>query len=463
MVRDLMIDIPEHDLLFDDKSSSSEPVFDVVWGDLFDDDKQVDTLICNVIIPEAYWESVKYDDNLIFVFKFKTAYKPIVKHFSIRPVGLKDKIYSRFTNIRGQYGIPVKSYVLSKNIAAPIYACQLPFIDIDGDFVIKMVQNEKSELLDTAYIYSSKSNDIEINYSDDQSAQLLSLCAPGKSYRYPTTGVGIYNYLNTVVGYTDMQKMLVQQFSGDNKPIVSADFDSTTGALNTVYVPEKEEEDTGLLSIDQLDKAFFDKFTDEEVRKDTVLDELKDIDFNKLLDGYSKILSLIMFVDESSELVRIVNDVREGMFDSDGNIVESNDYYIVTATLESDTIIMFDDEQEDNIKDTPVFIVNDSEDEGKRLYTALVEQPYWLTETCHKCMILQKRATIRYMIRQDRFRDNKKGLFVVAQTSANIKNMCAVVQDERTGQLLGIVSDKTNISDISMNEIVQYIYASKNN
>ena len=60
MVRDLIIDMRERDLLTEDKSNSSVPIFDSMWGNIFDEDKELDILICNIIIPEAYWSCLLY-------------------------------------------------------------------------------------------------------------------------------------------------------------------------------------------------------------------------------------------------------------------------------------------------------------------------------------------------------------------------------------------------------------------
>ena len=172
MVRDLILDMKERDLLTEDKSNAAEPVFDSLWGNLFDEDEAIDVLICNIIIPEAYWDIVRYENGEM-TCRFTSVYVPDTRHFRVRLVGLKNGQYGVFNNIRGEFGIPVNSYALSKNIAAPISACMLPYIDIDGEFIVKVVQNYKSEILDKAYIYSSKSTDISINYSDDQASQLL--------------------------------------------------------------------------------------------------------------------------------------------------------------------------------------------------------------------------------------------------------------------------------------------------
>lgn len=53
MVRDLTLDIKERDLLFQDKSNPNMPVFDAIWGNLFDEDKAIEVLICNIIIPQG--------------------------------------------------------------------------------------------------------------------------------------------------------------------------------------------------------------------------------------------------------------------------------------------------------------------------------------------------------------------------------------------------------------------------
>lgn len=459
MVRDLILDMKERDLSVEDKSNASVPVFDSLWGNIFDEDKEIDILICNIIIPEAYWSVIQYDNGEL-ICRFTSAYMPSTSNFRIRLVALRNGKYYVFSNIRGEFGLPVNSYVLSKNIAAPISACMLPFIDIHGEFIVKMVQNNKSEVLDKAYIYSAKSTDLSINYSDDQASQLLTLCAPGKSYRYPTTGVGATKYLNCVVAHSDLQKVLETQFDADKKPIQDADFDNETGKLDVLFSPEREEIDTDLEDVDNLNLQFFSLFTDEYVRRNVVLNELSDTDFMELLNGYPYVLNILIFTDYTTTSSRIANTVVAGQFNGVGDIIPSDKYYIVSATLEANTIVMFDDEKEDEVKDAPIFIINDNDE--TRLYTALVEQPYWLTETCHKCFILKRRSTVKYMIRQDQFRQGK-GLYIILQTSANIKNMLGLVQDINTGRLLGIVSNSTNISDMTMDEITQHIYATQIN
>lgn len=454
-----MIDMKERDFVFSDKSNSSIPVFDVVWGNLFDADETIDVLICNIIVPEAYWSVIKYTDNEL-ICRFKTKYIPNENTFRIRVVSIKNGIYGLFNDIRGQFGLPVSSYALSKNVSSPLPACMLPFIDIDGEFTVRMVKSSHLEELDKAYVYSAKESDIFVDYSDNQSAQMLSLCAPGNSYRYPTLGIGITSYLNCVVEHTDLSDIMEKQFLSDSKPIQEASFDSETGDLTLNFSPENEIADSGLENVENLNSAFFRLFTDEYIRKNTVLNELTDLDFISMLSDYTNFIDILFFKDSNTTSFKIADKVENGKFDAYGNVVEDNDYLIVTSTLEANTIIMFDDEKEDEVKDAPIFIINDTDE--TRLYTSLIEQPYWITEECHKCFILLKRAVVRYMIKKTQFA-NGKGLYVVPQTSSNVKNMLGFVQDVHTGRLLGIVSNSTNISDITLEEITQYIYATKVN
>ena len=270
--------------------------------------------------------------------------------------------------------------------------------------------------------------------------------------------MGITKYLNCIVAHSDLHKVLEIQFDADNKPIQDADFDNETCKLDVLFSPEKEVADIGLEDLENLNLDFFSMFTDEYVRRNIVLTELSDTNFMELLDRYSNVLNIILFQDCTTTSTRIANKIEPGQFNGVGDVIPSNEYFIVAATLEANTIIMFDDEKEDEIKDAPLFIINDNDE--TRLYTALVEQPYWITETCHKCFILKRRSTIKYMIKQEQFRIGK-GLYMVPQTSANIKNMLGLIQDVNTGRLLGIVSNSTNISDITLDEITQHIYATQ--
>lgn len=457
MVRDLILDLPERDLSLIDKSLETELIFDTVWGNLFDEDEANDVLICNIIIPEAYWSVIKFVDGELTCC-FQTSYYPDERNFNIRPIALKDGKYYLFGELGMDLGVSAFSYGLNKNIAAPIAASMLSLINIEGVYRVRILQNTTSQSLNKAYIYSAFKTDIEVNFSDDQSAQLLSLCLPGNYYRYPTTGIGITKYLNSVISHTDLTEILQTQFELDNRSLEEAEFDTDTGKLTIVCRPEEETEDTGLSGIDSLNLDFFERFTDDFIRRNVVLNEVDDLDFLSALSQYERILGILLFTDSKTSPVRIADQLQEGRFDEVGNIIPDDEYIVVSGTLESNSIIMFDDMLEDQIMGSPVFIVNDND--KTRLYTSLVEQIYWITENCHKCFVLKKRASVKYMIKRSQFQAGK-GLFIIPQTSDNFKNMIGLCQDSITGRLIGVVSSNTNISDITLDEVTEHIYATQ--
>ena len=365
MVRDILIDIAEKDLLLSNKRDETEPCFDVLWGHIFNSDKTTDYLICNILIPKAYWDIVKYDENLTFVCHFLSPYKPESKPFRLRlikadKVGGED-VFERFDDavMRGKFGLAVNSYAFNRNIAEPIHASQLPYIDMEGEYLAKFVKNRQEEGLDRAYVYSSKVTDFHIGLSDDQSGQLLGLCAPGKSYRYPTTGVGITSYLNGVIAHSDLADKLIEQFDGDQKTIQNASFDATTGILNMQFNPESETEDTGLIDVDALDHSLLTDYTDEFVKRNTVITEMGDLDYISLLSEYHDFLDIVLFQDENTQVSLIADDViYNKCFNENGLPVNNASYCIVSATVDENTIIMFDYQFDSYMENMPAFILN---------------------------------------------------------------------------------------------------------
>lgn len=467
MVRDILIDIAEKDLLLANKRDETEPCFDVLWGNIFNSDKTTNYLICNILVPRAYWDIVKYDENLTFVCHFLSPYKPESKPFRLRLVKADrvdgEPVFERFddTVMRGKFGLSVNSYAFNKNIAEPIHASQLPFIDMDGEYLAKFVKNKQEEGLDRAYVYSSKVTDFNIGFSDDQSGQLLGLCAPGKSYRYPTTGVGITSYLNGVIAHSDLADKLMEQFEGDQKIIQDASFDATTGVLNMQFNPEAETADTSLMDIDALDHTLLTDYTDEFVKRNTVITEMDDLDYISLLADYQDFLDIVMFQDENTHVTLLADNIEEGKrFNEYGTPINNSAYCLVSATVEANTIIMFDDEMENHMDNMPVFTINDTDQ--TKLYKHLIGQPMYISEKCHKCAVIMKRSTIKYVVAKEDF-ENGKGIFIVPQISENIKNMLTIASDHVTGKLMGIVSKNTSISDVSLNEITSQIFATKSN
>lgn len=132
----------------------------------------------------------------------------------------------------------------------------------------------------TAYICSVGDGDFMVSYSDDQSAQLLSICGPGKYYRYPTTGVDVTKYINSVVSHTDIGDVVSEQFSENGTSIQEMSFDSLTGDMQVVYTHEDYEgEDVSLLPIEQLDLESIN-ITDEMIAMAADVVDISNLDIN---------------------------------------------------------------------------------------------------------------------------------------------------------------------------------------
>lgn len=76
MVRDILIDIDEKDILFSNKRDETKISFKTFWGNIFESDKTTEYLICNILIPKAYWKDIKCDEDFTFICNFRSSYTP---------------------------------------------------------------------------------------------------------------------------------------------------------------------------------------------------------------------------------------------------------------------------------------------------------------------------------------------------------------------------------------------------
>lgn len=106
-----------------------------------------------------------------------------------------------------------------------ITPAQLLLINPDG-FYVMILQDG------VPYIYSGTDTDFAIIDSAQQSAKLLLKCGPGKNYRYPTTGIDLDQYLNSIVERTDIGEKLMNELQDDGISLESAEFDTTDNGLS---------------------------------------------------------------------------------------------------------------------------------------------------------------------------------------------------------------------------------------
>lgn len=242
--------------------------YDVVWGSLFSGDSGV---YANVVIPYNNINLVKFKDidgaGAVFDIYVKALYHPENSTFKVRFVTQVDGVYHRVSEFKP--AIP-NDFSCSCRMRfgddpVEIKACQLFSINIDGCYKVVVMKSEEGTY--STMLFSAYNTDFVISDNEDQAAQLLAICGPGKYYRYPTTGVDVTKYINSVVSHTDIGQNLYDQFKADNKDVSDADFDSGTGILDTRFNSYTlNDPNVSLVDVDLLDVSLFRFANDEYVR-----------------------------------------------------------------------------------------------------------------------------------------------------------------------------------------------------
>lgn len=90
-------------------------------------------------------------------------------------------------------------------------------------------------------LYSGAETDLEIGAAKYQNEVFLLKAVPGNLYQYPTTGVGLIDFLHGNFENNNLAARLQAEFKGDNMVIINAYMDSVTGEL-LLETREKEEQ-----------------------------------------------------------------------------------------------------------------------------------------------------------------------------------------------------------------------------
>ena len=90
-------------------------------------------------------------------------------------------------------------------------------------------------------LFSGHSTDLEIGVSKYQNEVFLLKAVPGNLYQYPTTGVGLIDFLHGNFENNNLAAKLQSEFRDDNMVIINAYMDSVTGEL-LLETKEKEEQ-----------------------------------------------------------------------------------------------------------------------------------------------------------------------------------------------------------------------------
>ena len=422
---------------------------DVVWGSLFSDDSD-SVLYANICLPFKIVRSVKYQDG-VYACDVTIPYKPELKPFVVRLVTKVEGEYETLEEYSVNSPNDSIAYAYVNGVAECISACQLPMIDIDGKFhVVFSLRDNYS----CAYIFSAHETDLLFGASDDQSAQLLAICAPGKYYKYPTSGVDITKYINSVVGHTDLAENLFEQFRKDNKGVYDAEFDSITGILNVGFnsTDSVDENAQALVNVDDLDIDVLRIANDEYIRAIMEAGGVFDSnDFILSVSSNDKIVFMNNLGNVSGELIT-ETDTADTYLDYD-NITDadSDGYCIVSCEIPAGTFIRFELESDD--RPIPSFSLVDSDS------NIIHEQSHYDFPEKGSCALILKDVTLTYNTHPDDL-DNGCGIYKITDEEA-LKDMVVVVSDDE-GRLIAVLTNESRISDVRYDQMNGNIIAIKN-
>lgn len=469
MVKDILLDIEAGDVQIAENPDNAFIYYETIWGKVFDTDSD-GTLFLNIIVPYSQAKALTFQSNGTFSCNILAQYFPDDRGFNVRFVLEQNGTYTR---INSQSSFPEstvgKSYMEDFYSLQPISACQLMNINENGKYCVVI---KKDDLL-SAEIYSFGNNDLLFGESDDQSAKLLSLCAPGKNYRYPISGVGITDYINTVVGDTELGKRMVDEFSGNGTPVISANFDNGTGNLivsqsseqaSEIEFEELTEEDVEIISSadDDFIRRFslsvsYGEFLPSEIINE--ISELSDIySINILGDN-----SMLFLCEEKLDGVAIAfgknTDGKCGFIG-----ISNNNFVTLSSTLNIGDLIYLNNRKSLEYTDEngtktviPPFVLLPFEDsfDGSEMednsYFKRVSFS-WSGKNNDECAIITKKCKIIYSCYLSDYNNKQNGIYKITVNEQSVKNLLVLTNDHITGRLIAYISANSNITEIRQNK-----------
>lgn len=478
MAKDILVDTLSGEFLVSEDLSQI-PYWNVIWGKLFDSDEAE---YMNVVVPSSYINNIQLKNNQ-FECRVQAEYYPVNSNFLVRLVVL---------NVATNKYVLIQEYVQNAPEAMgaiyyPTYtgksqnipACKLPIIDIDGHFKI-VFQQYANSTFSHAIICSAKDSDFSVGNSDSQSAQLLARCAPGKYYRYPSTGLDLTKYINSVVEHTDLTTELISQFSSDSKQISEAEFDSTTGDLQVVFSGTTEADDENLTDPQLLDVSLFRIADDDFIRKIYKSAHNIGVESYAFIEGLmgSSFMGLYDIGCAAQFNTFVVNSVEAGCISGDGTIVTSeNNSYVATMGLEAGVIYAVDYPSSIVINKNATWL----HESLFAIYTKSGELVYYdepfSTQSSEECLIYKDSFQNRrcFIPLQDLvvkcyagtsktwLTDNSYGIKPLIDSNDNYSTILGLSSDEQTGELTGVVTVQSLIADVKIDLKTNQILVIKQN
>jgi len=449
MAKDILIDIDERDVLVGNEGAGTRTFFDVIWGDILDGDDG-SKLYANVVIPTNHINTLTPGSDGCYYMYIKSDYMPSNRYFYFRFV-YSAEVYRPISDFDANLPseAPAYSYVFTDEYARKIMASQLMMVNVDGYYLIRFYKSGY-DIFDRAYLYDGLETDFLSGYSDDQSAQVLAICDAGKHYRYPTTGIGITDYINSVVTNSDIAGKILSQYESDGVSVSDASFTSATGRLQVeLAAKEPDVEAVPLISIDKLDMSIISAMTDSYMRAMNYMDTSNKELFLSLMAEYEEYIGLVFLNDSTSTMHLLTETVEEGqILNADGTASASPSYTVVTVSMESGVFVVFDVPHYNSDDEHPVMCLYDSY--GTMVFADTVGADRSLGNEYMQCAYIAKPCIMKYCILTEDY-EAGHGIFQLEDTWDNYKNIAIIPVDSITGDVSGLIYVGSNITDIVEN------------
>lgn len=159
-------------------------------------------------------------DSMFVQSKYHAVNKPVFARFLLDNQNESKKEY-----LINKYNNSIWFPILSNHIQTPLSS----WCTINNSFLFEFVF-----LNNGIGLYSGYETDLVINASLKQNKNLLLLTRMGNLYRYPLTGVGLLDYLNSNFTNTNLAEKLQSEFVNDGMVIVNASLNTDTNELNLI-------------------------------------------------------------------------------------------------------------------------------------------------------------------------------------------------------------------------------------
>ena len=456
MAKDTIIEVRSGDIVLEN-TIKNVSYFEAVWGNLFDSDTQ---LYLNVIVPYHKIKDLtfKNDEQSIYI---RATYKSVCSNFIVRLVTKNSSDLYEPLSQNIEYPAYWKPEL--NNTDEPLDASKLPLINIDGYYLVLLTRYNNTNF-NMAMFYSAYQSDIKVGDASNQSAQLLTMCAPGSFYRFPISGVDLTKYINSIVANTDLGERLQSEFEGDSKIINDATFDSYDGNLDLSFSDNNEETNGTLTPVDELDVELL-KVADDKFVETLLQEEAGEIDSNSIIaefSSFSNVVGTFFFHGTNAERKPYESLSLNSKYDEDGALIQDSKYWIVNISVSAGTILFFNLPSNYEKEPVPPILFKLLDGEETVLY---MPTPYeYLGEMnggSYKVgAIVLRDSIMSYVVRGSAYARGE-GVYVVNNIKDALNNFLVITHNKITSRLMGYVTTNSTIKNVKLDTATGKIWVLK--